>query len=87
MGKKIDETFIQILESLFTASYESKSDKLPTIRLTIRKVDILKFFLQVSWELKALDNKKYALISEKIDGLGRMLGGWKKGLETKLPVT
>ena len=86
LGEKIDTTFIQILESLFIASYESKIDKLPTIRLAIRKIDILKFFLQVSWEMKALDNKKYILISEKMSELGRMIGGWKKGLESKLPV-
>ena len=85
LGEKIDSTFIQVLESLFIAGYESKNDKLPTIRLATRKTDILKFFLQVSWELKALDNKKYILISEKMDELGRMIGGWKKGLESKLP--
>jgi hypothetical protein len=83
LGEKIDTTFIQILEYLFVASYQNKSDKLPTILIAIRKADITKFFLRVSWELQALDNKKYILISEKMDELGRMLGGWKRGLESK----
>ena len=67
------------------ASYQSKSDKLPTILVAVRKTDLLKFFLRIAWELRALDDKKYVLISEKTDELGRMIGGWKKGLESKTP--
>jgi len=85
LGDKIDATFIQILECLFVASYQSKQDKLPTILIAVRKTDLLKFFLRIAWELHALDNKKYVLISEKTDELGRMIGGWKKGLEAKTP--
>jgi len=85
LGNKIDATFINILEYLFVASYQSKAEKLPTIILALKKSDLLKFFLRVSWELHALDNKKYIVISEKTSELGRMIGGWKKGLESKLP--
>lgn len=85
LGKKIDWTIINILECLFVASYQSKNEKLPMILFAVKKIDILKFFLRVSWELQALDNKKFALISEKVDELGRMVGGWKKGLESKTP--
>ena len=82
LGEKIDATFIQTLEYLFVASYQSKNEKLPTILFAIRKIDLLKFFLRIAWELRALDNKKYALLSEKTDELGRMVGGWRKGLES-----
>ena len=85
MGDKIDSTFVQVLELLFIASYQGKSEKLPTIRAAIKRMDILKFFLRVAWELNALDNRKYAVLAEKCDDLGRMLGGWKKGLESKTP--
>ena len=85
LGEKINQTFIEILENLFVASYENKVDKLPTILFAIRKIDILKCFLQVSWELHALNNEKYVALSEKVMELGRMIGGWKKGLESKLP--
>ena len=77
--------FIQILEFLYAASYQSRDEKLPTIAAAVRKTDGLKFLLRVAWELEALDNKKYALLSEKTDELGRMIGGWKKGLESKTP--
>jgi hypothetical protein len=85
LGEKIDSVFIQVLECLFVASYQGKDEKLPTINLAIRRVDILKFFLRVLWELRVLDNKRYITISEKTSELGRMVGGWKKGLESKTP--
>ena len=87
LGGKIDAAFLNILECLFIASYQGKNEKLPTILHAVRKTDLLKFFLRVSWELHALDNRKYILISEKVDEAGRMIGGWKKGLESKTPQT
>lgn len=42
-----------------------------------------KFFLQIAWEIKALDNKKYIMLSECLNEIGRMLGGWIKGLKSK----
>jgi hypothetical protein len=33
-----------------------------------------------------IDTKRYISLSEKLEEIGRILGGWKRGLETKLPV-
>ena len=85
LREKIDLLFLNLLEDLFIAGYQRKDEKLPTILSALVKVDLLKFFLRLSWELRNLDNKSYLNISEKIEELGRMVGGWKKGLETKLP--
>ena len=30
----------------------------------------------VLWETKSLDNKKYIVLSEKLEEIGKMLGGW-----------
>lgn len=60
-------------------------EKLPTITAALKKTDVLKFMLRIAWETYALDTKKYAVISEDMRELGRMVGGWKKGLESKTP--
>lgn len=80
LGVKIDGLFTDALELLLMAKYEDKSNKLPIINKAIGKLDLLKFFLQVAWEIKALDNKKYIHLSEPLSEIGRMLGGWKKQL-------
>jgi len=46
------------------------------------KLDALKFFLQIAWELKVLDNKQYLRLSEPLNEVGKMLGGWRKTLQT-----
>jgi len=85
LGDKIDSLFIQTLELLFIASYQTKEEKLHSLGLAIKNLDLLKFFIRISWELKLLDNQKFITLSEKLQEIGRMLGGWKKGLETKTP--
>lgn len=83
MGDKIDGRFITVLELLYMASYQSPYDKLPTLQKALSGVDTLKFLLRVSWEIKMIDNKKYAALSESLDEIGRQIGGWRKGLLTK----
>jgi len=64
------------MEAVITASFLNQKEKLPFVRLTIRKIDTLKVFLMILWETKSLDNKKYIMLSLKIDEVGKMLGGW-----------
>jgi len=81
LGAKIDSLFIETLELLFIASYLSKEEKLPYLKKSAVKLDLLKFFLQISWEIKALDTKKYIALSEPLNEIGKMLGGWIRNVE------
>ena len=72
---------MEIIEALATASFLAREEKLPYVRMSIRKVDTLKVFLIMLWETKSIDNKKYITLSEKIDEIGKMLGGWNGQLQ------
>ena len=76
LGVRIDTLFVEIIESLATAAFLVREEKIPYVRLAIRKVDTLKVFLMILWETKSLDDSKYIALSVKIDEIGRMLGGW-----------
>lgn len=80
LGAKIDNLFIEIIENIFTASYLPSGQKLPLLQKAGAKLDVLKMFLQISWEIKALDNNKYIRLSEQVNEIGKMLGGWSKQL-------
>ncbi len=67
---------IEIIETIASASFLGRDEKRPYVRLAIRKVDTLKILLMVLWETKSFDTKKYAALSEKIEEIGKMLGGW-----------
>jgi len=72
--------FLESIELIFIASYLSKQQKRPFVQKASSKIDLLKLFLQIAWEVKALDNKKYIILSEKLNEIGRMLDGWNKQL-------
>jgi hypothetical protein len=78
LGIKIDRILVEILESLFMASYAKKEQKLPHLEKATIRLDLAKFFLQVLWEIKALDGKKYIALSEQFNEIGKMLGGWTR---------
>jgi len=82
LGTKIDTLFIEIIEAIACASFLTREEKLPWVRLAIRKLDTLKILLLVLWESKSIDNKKYIGLSVQMDEIGRMLGGWIKSTRT-----
>ncbi len=77
--------FLDTIELLFIASYLGREQKLPILQRAGSKLDLLKFFLQIAWELKVLDNKKYIALSEPLQEIGKMLGGWMRGLQKETP--
>lgn len=68
--------FVEIIEAIVTAVFLAREEKLPYVRLAIRKLDTLKILLMILWETKSLDTKKYIALSSKITEVGKMLGGW-----------
>ncbi len=84
LGTKIDDKFLDVTESIYIANYLSGSQKLPYVQQAIRRLDLLKFLLQIAWEIKDIDNKKYIALSEPLAEIGRMLGGWSKNLQKKI---
>ncbi len=76
LGVRIDSIFIEIIETVAAASFLSRGEKLPYVRLAIRKSDALKILLMVLWETGSVDDKKYIALSAKLDEIGRNLGGW-----------
>ena len=72
----MDILLIDAIEAISIAAFLSREEKLPYVRIAIRKIDALKIFPLLLWETKSLDNKKYISLSEKINEIGKMLGGW-----------
>lgn len=83
LGAKIDLLFCETLESILLAAYSSRDQKLPHIQRASAKLDALKFFLQLTWELKFLDHKRYQAIATPLVSIGKVLGGWIASLRTK----
>ncbi len=77
MGPKVDCLFVEAIEACSYATYLPKDEKVLFVRTVIRKLEATKVFLMILWETKSLDDKRYIEISEKVDVVGKMLGGWQ----------
>ena len=81
LGNRIDDLFIQTIEAISAAAFLPRDEKLPYVRLAVRKTDVLKLLLMILWETDSLNANKYIVLSEKMDEIGKMLGGWSGQLK------
>jgi len=83
IGEKIDKLFLEILELIHQGRYTSLLNKLPFLEQAILKIDRIKFFSEIAWENKLMTTAQYCEFLEKLEGIGRELGGWKRGILNK----
>lgn len=85
IGNRIDQSFLETIEAIFSVLNSSTEEKLTRLRQTSTKLELVKFLLQIAWEIKALDDKKYVALLEQLQEVGRQLGGWLRKLEKETP--
>ena len=85
IGSKIDTLLIDLLETLRIATYAGSRDKLPLLIRAIGTTDSLRFFIQIAWEARLIASKHFEELSVLIEEVGRMIGGWRKGILAKTP--
>lgn len=83
LGQKIDLLFIDLLDLSQKASFSPLELKISLLVDSLSRIDSLRFFIQFCWELKLIPNKQFTQIGQEIEEIGRMVGGWRKGLITK----
>jgi len=83
-GTRIENHFLDLLELIYKAYYASIENKNIIIIESINKNDIIKYLLQIAFENKLIKEKQYLELSEKLHEVGKILGGWKKGIEFKI---
>jgi hypothetical protein len=85
IGLKVDILFLDLLELLRKATYTPTQQKIAILEDCLNKTDSLRFFIQIMWETRLMTNTQFASLGNEIENIGKMIGGWRKGLLTKLP--
>ncbi len=80
LAQKIEKTCLDMLELLICASRKEKSSKLRLLDQAATKLDLLKLFLRLGEETKAIPSKRYLDLSKMLQEIGRMLGGWIRSI-------
>ncbi len=74
LGQHIENTILKILEGIITANQER--DKLPYLKQVSVALDKLRILIRLAKDLRFISIRQYAFAAEKINEIGKMLGGW-----------
>lgn len=83
-GARIENHFLDLLEIVYKAYYTPLENKNEKIVECISKNDLIKYLLQISWENKLIKDIPYTQLSQKLQEIGKILGGWKNSVEEKI---
>ena len=76
LGQRIQETVLDVLTGLVAANTaRRKEEPLVAVDADVEKLRLLG---RLAFDLKFIGVKRYGMLAERIDELGRMLGGWMK---------
>ena len=87
IGNKIDILFLRLLELLRKSMYTPINKKVLFLEEASDNIDSFRFFFQLLWETKLVSNKEYIAFATEIENLGKIVGGWKKGIVNKTSAT
>jgi len=72
-------TILTIQEALLDAAYGLKRRE--ALERAQSKLNTLRYLLRLAKDLKLLGVEPYGFAAEKMEELGRMIGGWRKAAE------
>jgi hypothetical protein len=85
IGDRIDSLWLDLLDALRKATYATSIEKITSLDEALRRIDSVRFFLQIAWEAKLMSQSHFISLGKDVEEIGRMVGGWKKGILTKTP--
>lgn len=74
--ERCENAILDMIEAILEAGYSRSGQKALVLEHTSVKLNIARFFIRLLKETRAIDVKKYAVLQEMVDEIGRMLGGW-----------
>jgi hypothetical protein len=83
LWQKCENAALAVLEGLIQAGYLSPDRRADLLTRVSAHVDMLRVFLRLALDTKAIDQKKYIALQAITDEIGRMLGGWLKSIRSK----
>jgi len=80
LADRIVLLMFDILEKLLEAVYTKKEQKQKVLNEINLKVEKLRYFVRISYDVKYVNLKSYDYFSSQILEAGKMIGGWRRSL-------
>ena len=76
LGQQMENTALSILKGIVRANQER--DKRPHLEKISVELDVLRIFIRLAKDMKFISVRQYQFAAEKVNEIGKMLGGWLK---------
>jgi len=76
LGQQIENAILKILQGIIEANQER--NKIPYLKQISVELDKLRILIRLSKDLKFISIKQYGFVANKVNEIGKMLGGWIK---------
>jgi len=76
IGERIQNITLDLLKSLISASRADKRSKTEYLGKAATQLDLLKILVRLAEDIRAIPTKRYLSLSERLQEIGKMLGGW-----------
>jgi len=83
LRRSVEMTTLEVLELIVVASRQSFEAKRDTFRHAATKVDTLKVFIDLAGQTDLIKDKEAEELQEAVNNVGKMVGGWLKGMAAK----
>ncbi len=86
LKKSSEITLLEVIELIVLASRQAKDAKRTTLRQALIKLDTLKVFMDLAVKLQGASPDESSKLSQDLQVLSKMIGGWARNLAQKEPV-
>jgi len=78
LADRIQNIMSEVLEDLIYSSYAKPDEVIKKLKETNLKLEMLRFYIRISKELKFVSVKGYHYYIKKVNEIGMSVGGWIK---------
>ena len=82
LADRIEVKTLDLLELLVQAYYCKREEKVSFLEKANLQLEILRFLIRLSHDSQCLNHQKYGQVSEKINEIGKMVGGCRNAQGT-----
>jgi len=83
IADRIENLIMDLLNTFIEAYYVPKDQKPPRLAKANLQIEQLRFLIRLCHDLQYYSHSAYGYISEKINEIGKMNGGWWRSLQVK----
>ena len=83
LWSRIETTALHMLEGFVHVGYLPLEQRGQRLASLAAEVDMLRMFIRLAVDIKVLSLKKVVPLQERLDEIGRMLGGWIKSVRQR----